>query len=71
MPFRVGLHAGPVFEISDLFQGRSESADQHVNRAARIEPVTVRGCAYASEQLAALLMMESPGSFVIEGVGVH
>jgi class 3 adenylate cyclase len=70
-PFRVGLHAGPVFEIPDLFQGRSEFGGQHVNRAARIEPVTVRGCAYASEPMAALLMTEAPDRFVIEAVGVH
>ncbi len=70
-PFRVGLHAGPVFELENLFQGRSEFAGQHVNRAARIEPVTLLGCAYASEPFAALLMMEADDKFVIETVGVH
>ena len=70
-PFRVGLHAGPVFELENLFQGRSEFAGQHVNRAARIEPVTLLGCAYASEPFAALLMMEAGDQFVIETVGVH
>lgn len=70
-PFRVGLHAGPVFELENLFQGRSEFAGQHVNRAARIEPVTLLGCAYASEPFAAHLMMEAGDRFVIETVGVH
>ncbi len=70
-PFRIGLHAGPVFELTNMFQGRSEYAGQHVNRAARIEPVTLRGCAYASEPFAALLMMEAGHRFVIESVGVH
>lgn len=70
-PFRVGLHSGPVFELSNLFQGRPEFAGQHVNRVARIEPVTLRGCAYASEPFAAHLMMESDDRFEIEGVGVH
>jgi len=70
-PMRVGLHTGPVFELKDLFQGRSEFAGQHVNRAARIEPVTVRGCAYASEPFAALLTMQASGRFTVETVGVH
>ncbi len=70
-PFRVGMHAGPVFEIAELFHGRSEFSGQHVTRAARIEPVTVRGCAYASEQMAALLTIELPDRFVVEAVGVH
>lgn len=70
-PFRIGLHAGPVFELTNLFQGRSEYAGQHVNRAARIEPVTLRGCAYGSEPFAALLMMEAGHRFTIESVGVH
>jgi tetratricopeptide (TPR) repeat protein len=70
-PMRVGLHTGPVFELRDLFQGRSEFAGQHVNRAARIEPVTVRGCAYASEPFAAMLTMHTPGRFAVETVGVH
>jgi hypothetical protein len=70
-PFRVGLHTGPVFELTDLFQGRSEFAGQHVTRAARIEPATLRGCAYASEQFAAHLVMEAGNEFLIEGVGQH
>jgi len=70
-PFRVGLHAGPVFELPNLFRERSEFAGQHVNRAARIEPVTVRGCAYASEPFAALLTMRCQKQFAAEAVGVH
>lgn len=70
-PFRVGLHAGPVFELPDVFQGRPGYAGRHVNRAARIEPVTVRGCAYASEPFAALLTMQAGDRFAAEAVGVH
>lgn len=70
-PFRVGLHAGPVFELPDMFQGRSGFSGQHVSRAARIEPTTMRGCAYASEAFAALLTMEDDGQFHIENVGLH
>ncbi len=71
VPFRVGLHTGPVYELPDLFQGRSGFGGQHVNRAARIEPVTVRGCAYASEQFAAVLTVEAGDRFRIEPVGLH
>ena len=71
VPFRVGLHTGPVFELPDLFQGRPGYGGQHVNRAARIEPATVPGCAYASEPFAALLTMEGADRFHIEGVGLH
>jgi class 3 adenylate cyclase/tetratricopeptide (TPR) repeat protein len=71
VPIRVGLHTGPVFELPDLFQGRPGYWGQHVNRAARIEPVTVRGCAYTSETFAALLTVEANDRFVIESVGVH
>ncbi len=70
-PFRVGLHAGPVFELPDMFQGRSGFSGQHVSRAARIEPATMRGCAYASEPFAALLKMEDDRRFHIENVGEH
>ena len=69
VPFRVGLHAGPVFELPSLFSDRPEYGGQHVTRAARIEPQTVRGCAYASEPFAALLTMEAGPRFHLEGVG--
>jgi class 3 adenylate cyclase/tetratricopeptide (TPR) repeat protein len=70
-PIRLGLHTGPVFELPDLFQGRPGYGGQHVNRAARIEPVAVRGCAYASETFAALLTVEAGDRFVIESVGIQ
>lgn len=68
-PFRVGLHCGPVFELPELFQGRPGFGGQHVNRAARIEPATVQGCAYASEPFAAVLTMDGVTRFHIESVG--
>lgn len=70
-PFRVGVHSGPVFELEDTFQGRSAFSGQHVSRAARIEPATMRGCVYASEQFAAMLTMEGKSRFHIESAGVH
>ena len=56
---RTGLHAGPVFEATDPLTGRPNLYGAHVNRAARIEPITVPGEIYASEQFVALLLSET------------
>jgi len=58
---RTGLHAGPVFEVIDPMTGRPNLYGAHVNRAARIEPITVPGEIYASEQFVALLLSETAG----------
>jgi class 3 adenylate cyclase len=71
-PLRVGLHAGPVFELpNDPILNRRNYFGQHVNRAARIEPVTMPGCAFASEQFAALLAREAADAFRTELIGVE
>ena len=58
MSIRIGLHAGPVFAGIDPITGTLNYYGSHVNRAARIEPVTVPGNIYVSEQFAALLTAE-------------
>jgi len=58
LQFRVGLHAGPVFEARDPLTGRPNVYGHHVNQAARIEPVAAPGQVYASEQFVALLQAE-------------
>jgi len=55
---RIALHVGPVFEKMDPFTGYDNLYGAHVNRAARIEPVTDEGCIYASEQFIATLIEE-------------
>ena len=62
MSIRIGLHAGPVFEGIDPITGALNYYGSHVNRAARIEPITVPGNIYASEQFAALLTAEQQGA---------
>ena len=62
MSIRIALHAGPVFEGIDPITGALNYYGSHVNRAARIEPVTVPGNIYASEQFAALLTAEQQGT---------
>jgi class 3 adenylate cyclase len=68
---RLGLHAGPVYPHWDRLVGRQNFFGSHVNRAARIEPVTTPGCAFVSEQFAAALAVESGHNFVCEYVGVE
>jgi len=70
MDIRIALHAGPVFEGLDPIIGRPNSYGAHINRAARMEPVTVPGCIYASEQFAAKLIVESKDQYSFEYVGI-
>jgi pilus assembly protein FimV len=55
---RIALHAGPVFEETDPITGKPNIFGCHVNRAARLEPVTELGQIYATEQFAALLTVK-------------
>ena len=55
---RVSLHAGPVYEAIDPFLKIPNYYGGHINRAARLEPVTVIGEVYATEQFMALLISE-------------
>lgn len=68
---RIGMHTGPVYRRMDPVLGREGFFGSHVSRAARIEPVTMPGCAFASEQFAALLTLEGDGDFVCEYMGVE
>ena len=72
VPLRIALHTGPVFKVHGL-SDQPVYFGQHVNWAARIEPVTVPGCVYASEQLASLLTMDPQGKkrFLCEFVGIQ
>ena len=55
---RISLHAGPVFEATDPICGRRNFYGSHINRAARLEPVTVIGHVYATQQFVAVLTAE-------------
>ncbi len=55
---RVGLHAGPVFEGEHPITHQHVVYGSNVNRAARIEPITVPGLVYASDQFVAVLTAE-------------
>ncbi len=70
-PIRIGLHAGPVYSGHDPIIGRTNYYGSHVTRAARIEPVTIPGCAFVSEQFAALLAIDPARDYVCEYIGVE
>jgi len=68
MNLRISLHTGPVYSCWDPVIQRNTIAGFHVNRAARIEPVTPPGRVYASEACAALLSCSSD-NYICEYVG--
>jgi class 3 adenylate cyclase len=68
---RIGLHVGPVYEGVDPIIDRKNYFGNHVSRAARIEPVTAVGCAYASEQFAALLAGTPGHEYACEYLGLQ
>jgi len=68
---RVGVHAGPVFSQHDPIIDRVNFFGSHVNRAARIEPVTTPGCVFASEQFAGVLAVEGGSDYACEYMGIR
>lgn len=65
---RIALHAGPVFAFHDPVARHEGCIGAHVNRAARLEPVTPPGQVYASLEFAALAALgEQP--FVCDYAG--
>jgi len=56
LSIRIGLHVGPVFGVKEPILKKMNYFGRHVNRAARIEPITSPGNVYASEQFASLLV---------------
>jgi len=67
---RIALHTGPVFVGDDPITGKLNAYGTHINRTARIEPVTVPGCIYCSEQFAALLLVHSDDKYTYRYIGV-
>jgi class 3 adenylate cyclase len=69
LALRIGLHAGPVYKFVDQVTEEENYIGWHVNRAARIEPVTPAGKIYASDAFAALAALEAPRQFQFDYVG--
>ena len=66
---RIGLHAGPAYACIDPVTGHQNFLGAHVSRAARIEPITPPGEAYASGAFAALARAAQVRGFACEYVG--
>jgi class 3 adenylate cyclase len=66
---RIALHAGPVYRFNDRITEKVNYIGSHVNRTARIEPVTPAGKVYASSAFAALAAVEAPGQFQFDYAG--
>ena len=56
---RISLHSGPVFVAQDPFIKKVNFYGGHINRAARLEPVTAVGQVYATQQFVSLLHGET------------
>lgn len=56
---RISLHSGPVFIAQDPFIKKLNFYGGHINRAARLEPVTAVGQVYATQQFVSLLHGET------------
>lgn len=66
---RIGMHAGPVYAANDPIIRKINFYGSHVNRAARIEPVTTPGSVFISEQTACLLTLTNNKNFICDYLG--
>jgi class 3 adenylate cyclase/tetratricopeptide (TPR) repeat protein len=66
---RIALHVGPVYQFRDQIIGELNYIGSHVNRTARIEPVTPPGEVYGSYAFVAMAALEAPGRFRCDYVG--
>ncbi len=69
LAFRLSGHIGPVFPIEDPVLGRSSFIGSHVNRTARIEPVTPTGAVYVTEAFAAALVVSGDADIGCDYIG--
>lgn len=66
---RIGAHFGPIFEFEDPMTKRPNYFGQHVNTAARIEPIAPQGEVYVTEAFAAHLALNPYSQFRADYVG--
>jgi class 3 adenylate cyclase len=66
---RIGAHFGPIFEFEDPLTKRRNYFGQHVNTAARIEPIAPQGEVYVTEAFAAHLALDPRSQFQADYVG--
>jgi len=66
---RIGLHTGPVYSATDPIIKKHNFYGTHVNRAARIEPITTPGSVFISEQAASILKLTNNDEFICDYLG--
>ncbi|MGO9875007.1 MAG: tetratricopeptide repeat-containing protein [Acidimicrobiia bacterium] len=69
LALRLGGHVGPIFPVADLILKRRSFVGSHVNRTARIEPVTPPGAVYVTSPFAAALELTDGHPFACDYVG--
>jgi class 3 adenylate cyclase len=67
---RIALHAGPAFFAIDPLTKDPNIYGSSVNRTARMEPVTLPGSIYASDQFASILKLKTMDNFHYQHVGI-
>jgi hypothetical protein len=67
---RIALHTGPIYLGIDPITRKPNAYGSHINRTARMEPVTLPGYIYASEQFAATLIVETGEEYDYNYVGI-
>jgi len=67
---RIGMHTGPVYCAEDPIIKKNNYFGTHVNIAARIEPVTIPGSIYLTEQSACMLAVSASPDFASDYLGM-
>lgn len=67
--FRLGAHVGPVFIARNAVRGQADVVGEHINRTARLEPVTPPGEVYVTDSFAAALELAGIEDFRCDYVG--
>ena len=69
LALRLGGHVGPVFPVRDPVREADAFMGSHVNRTARIEPVTPPGEVYVTDAFAAALVLAGQRELTCDYVG--
>jgi class 3 adenylate cyclase len=69
LALRLGGHVGPVFPVHDPVVEADSFTGWHVNRTARIEPVTPPGEVYVTDAFAAALVLAGQHELTCDYVG--
>jgi class 3 adenylate cyclase len=67
--FRLGAHVGPAFLAPNAVRGSLDVVGEHVNRTARLEPVTPPGEVYVTDAFAAALELAGVDDLACDYVG--